>query len=74
MKIVVLSVEAGVDPRNLRTAAELVANSAIIYYRICKIAFIQHSAVYLHSVIVERGGSVVECRTRNRESPGSNPL
>ena len=23
---------------------------------------------------VERGGSVVECRTRNRESPGSNPL
>ena len=23
---------------------------------------------------VERGSSVVECRTRNRESPGSNPL
>ena len=22
---------------------------------------------------VERGSSVVECRTRNRESPGSNP-
>ena len=27
--------------------------------------------MYMH---VERGGSVVECRTRNRESPGSNPL
>ena len=24
--------EAGVDPRNFRTAAELLANSAIIYY------------------------------------------
>ena len=24
--------------------------------------------------LLERGGSVVECRTRNRESPGSNPL
>ena len=23
--------------------------------------------------IVERGSSVVECRTRNRVSPGSNP-
>ena len=23
---------------------------------------------------MERGSSVVECRTRNRESPGSNPL
>ena len=23
---------------------------------------------------VERGSSVVECRTRNRERPGSNPL
>ena len=23
---------------------------------------------------VERGSSVVECRTRNRESPGSNPI
>ena len=23
---------------------------------------------------VEHGSSVVECRTRNRESPGSNPL
>ena len=27
-----------------------------------------------HNVGVERGGSAVECRTRNRESPGSNPL
>ena len=32
----------------------------------------------VHKVIdscltVERGSSVVECRTRNRESPGSNP-
>ena len=25
-------------------------------------------------VTVERSSSVVECRTRNRESPGSNPL
>ena len=25
------------------------------------------------TVSVERGSSVVECRTRNRESPGSNP-
>ena len=24
-------------------------------------------------IFVERGSSVVECRTRNRESPGSNP-
>ena len=24
-------------------------------------------------ITVERGSSVVECRTRNRESPGSNP-
>ena len=23
---------------------------------------------------LERGSSVLECRTRNRESPGSNPL
>ena len=27
----------------------------------------------LESLFVERGGSVVECRTRNRVSPGSNP-
>ena len=26
------------------------------------------------AVLVERSSSVVECRTRNRESPGSNPL
>ena len=25
-------------------------------------------------IYVERSSSVVECRTRNRESPGSNPL
>ena len=26
-----------------------------------------------HCICVERSSSVVECRTRNRESPGSNP-
>ena len=30
--------------------------------------------VKLCDYMLERGGSVVECRTRNRESPGSNPL
>ena len=25
-------------------------------------------------LVHERGGSGVECQTRNRESPGSNPL
>ena len=34
--------------------------------------------MHLHYLTIvyymERGGSVVECRTRNRESPGSNPL
>ena len=30
--------------------------------------------IYISENIVERGSSVVECRTRNRESPGSNPL
>ena len=29
--------------------------------------------VHTLSLIVERNSSVVECRTRNRESPGSNP-
>ena len=38
--------EAGVDPTNLRTAADLLANSAII----SSIAFRLHSAIYLHSV------------------------
>ena len=28
----------------------------------------------LQELSVERGSSVLECRTRNRESPGSNPL
>ena len=27
----------------------------------------------MNVLVVERGSSVVECRTRNRESPGSNP-
>ena len=27
----------------------------------------------VHDTVVERSSSVVECRTRNRESPGSNP-
>ena len=29
---------------------------------------------YLHGPLVERGISAVECQTRNRESPDSNPL
>ena len=29
--------------------------------------------VYECACLVERGSSVVECRTRNRVSPGSNP-
>ena len=32
----------------------------------------RHIRTYL--LFVECGGSAVECRTRNRESPGSNPL
>ena len=34
------------------------------------------AAVSTHKFLgyLERGGSVVGCRTRNRESPGSNPL
>ena len=30
--------------------------------------------VHSHDTLVERSSSVVECRTHNRESPGSNPL
>ena len=29
---------------------------------------------HIVSICVERGGSAVECRTRNRKSQGSNPL
>ena len=43
-----------------------------------KIGVIQYSLVgsecsEIHEHSVERGSSVVECRTRNRVSPGSNP-
>ena len=45
----------------------------------CTIGHIwQHTVVHLSlqagDKVVERDSSVVECRTRNRESPGSNPL
>ena len=33
----------------------------------------RHHANIYNMVLVERGSSVVECRTRNRVSPGSNP-
>ena len=38
-----------------------------------KYSVLQHAALREHDG-VERGSSVVECRTRNRESPGLNPL
>ena len=41
--------------------------------RIYKGSVHTHVCTHTHT-LVERDGSEVECRTRNRESPGSNPL
>ena len=50
-----------------------VPGSLLIYGNISLLRL--HCSVYLErEIYVERGGSMLECRTRNRESPGSNPF
>ena len=40
------------------------------WYNITNISWLM---ILLSSLFMERGSSVVECRTRNQVSPGSNP-
>ena len=52
---------------------------AVFPFLLYEEAFVRFPVVCLLVVLagghlMKRGGSVVECRTRNRESPGSNPL
>ena len=47
-------------------SVRLLAQYSILLYKERKLEQVR--------VVVERRSSVVECRTRNRESPGSNPL